>query len=226
MINGILLINKEIDISSYDVIRKLKRVLPKGIKIGHAGTLDPFASGLLLVLLGSYTKKFDAILQMEKEYIVKGEFGYSTDTHDIKGEKVNISNERSAVEREKIENMIRKKFLGNISQMPPVFSAKKINGRKAYEYARKGESVKLHPKDILIQKFEIVEYDWPYVTFKIVCSSGTYVRTLINDLGIELGCFGTAVELCRTRIGENSLGDALDSVEITEGINLEKYVHE
>ncbi|HRY22290.1 MAG TPA: tRNA pseudouridine(55) synthase TruB [Candidatus Dojkabacteria bacterium] len=220
MIDGILLINKEARITSYDVIRKLKKVLPLGQKIGHAGTLDPFATGLLIILLGKYTKKMEEILKMEKEYLVKAEFGYSTDTQDVMGEKVQGALDMDKVEVGEIETIIKENFVGEISQTPPQFSAKKIKGRKAYEFAREGKEVKLQPKLVTIKDFEIIDYDWPLVSFKIVCSSGTYVRTIVNDLGELLGTYATAVELKRTRIGEYTLGDAIKSQEICEDMDL------
>jgi len=220
MIDGILLINKEARITSYDVIRKLKRVLPRGQKIGHAGTLDPFATGLLIILLGKYTKKMAEILEMEKEYLVKAEFGYATDTQDVTGEKVQKALDMGKVEVGVIERIIKENFIGEISQTPPQFSAKKIKGRKAYEFAREGKEVKLQPKLVTINRFEIIDYDWPFVSFKIVCSSGTYVRTIVDDLGELLGTYATAVELKRTRIGEYTLKDAIKSEEICEDMDL------
>lgn len=224
MINGILLINKQKGITSYDVIRKLKKVLPKGQKIGHAGTLDPFATGLLIILLGKYTKQMVNILNMEKEYIVKAEFGYSTDTQDVTGKKVNVSEELKKIEKEKLEQILQKEFIGNILQTPPQFSAKKIKGKKAYEYARKGVEVKLKPKEVTIKKFNIVEYLWPYVSFNIICSSGTYIRTLVNDLGEFLGTYATAVNLERVKIGKYSLTKALNSEDIKEGMGLKSIL--
>lgn len=220
MIDGILLINKEARITSYDVIRKLKKVLPRGQKIGHAGTLDPFATGLLIILLGKYTKKMAEILKMEKEYLVRAEFGYSTDTQDVMGEKVQVALDMDKVEVGEIETIIKENFVGEISQTPPQFSAKKIKGRKAYEFAREGKEVKLQPKLVTIKHFEIIDYDWPIVSFKIVCSSGTYVRTIVNDLGELLGTYATAVELERTRIGEYTLKDAIRFEEICEDMDL------
>lgn len=227
MIDGILLINKEKGITSYDVIRKLKKIFPKGQKIGHAGTLDPFASGLLVVLLGKGTKLMEKFHTFEKEYLVEGEFGYATDTQDITGER--ISEDMSGKQKNivDIEEEIRKNFLGEISQIPPMYSAKKINGKKAYQFAREGKEVEIKPKDVVIKKFEIVNYRWPVVEFKIVCSTGTYVRTLINDLGANLGTYGTAISLKRSIIGKFNLDDAYDSekisVENTDDI-LEKVV--
>jgi len=220
MIDGILLINKQAGITSYDVIRKLKRVLPKGQKIGHAGTLDPFATGLLIILLGKYTKKMTEILEMEKEYVVKAELGYSTDTQDVTGRKTMEVANIKYVKESKIRNLVEENFLGEIKQVPPQFSAKKIKGKKAYEFAREGEEVKLKPNLVTVKKFEIINYNWPIVSFKIICSSGTYVRTLVNDLGELLGTYATAMELKRTRIGEYTLEDVLKSEEISEGVDI------
>ena len=219
MIDGILLINKEKGITSYDVIRRLKKVLPKGQKIGHAGTLDPFATGLLIILLGRSTKLMNSILQLQKEYIVKAEFGYSTDTQDSTGKKINVSKDVKKLSREDIEGIIKQKFLGSISQLPPQFSAKKIKGKKAYEYARENKKVKLNPKEVNIKSFEIVNYNWPIVDLNIVCSSGTYVRTLINDLGLSLDTYATAIELERTKIGDLNINNSLNSNDIDENSN-------
>jgi tRNA pseudouridine55 synthase len=221
MIDAVLLIDKERNITSYDVIRKLKKVLPKGQKIGHAGTLDPFATGLLIILLGKYTKRMVDILGMDKEYIVKGEFGYATDTQDITGKKIKEADNLEQISEEKINKVLESKFTGVISQTPPQFSAKKIKGKKAYEYAREGKKVKLKAKEVEVKDFKIVNYNWPLVQFKVVCSSGTYIRTLINDLGETLGVWATAVELKRTRIGEYRLEDALSSKDIKEDMDLE-----
>jgi tRNA pseudouridine55 synthase len=221
MIDAVLLIDKERNITSYDVIRKLKKVLPKGQKIGHAGTLDPFATGLLIILLGKYTKRMVDILGMDKEYIVKAEFGYATDTQDITGKKIKEADNLEQISEEKINKVLGSKFTGVISQTPPQFSAKKIKGKKAYEYAREGKKVKLKAKEVEVKDFKIVNYNWPLVQFKVVCSSGTYIRTLINDLGETLGVWATAVELKRTRIGEYRLEDALSSKDIKEDMDLE-----
>lgn len=220
MIDGILLINKQAGITSYDVIRKLKRVLPKGQKIGHAGTLDPFATGLLIILLGKYTKKMPEILEMEKEYVVKAEFGYATDTQDVTGRKTMEVADLKYVKESKTRSLIEENFLGEIKQIPPQFSAKKVKGKKAYEFARKGKEVKLQPKAVTVKSFEIINYDWPFASFKITCSSGTYVRTLVNDLGELLGTYATAVELKRTRIGEYTLENAIKSEEISKDLDI------
>jgi tRNA pseudouridine55 synthase len=218
MIDGILLIDKEENITSYTAIRMLKRILPKGQKIGHAGTLDPFATGLLIVLLGKVTKLMDTIHSLDKEYEVKAEFGYATDTQDCTGEKIKTSPTLQQVSKEELEENIKTYLIGNISQLPPQYSAKKINGQKAYDLAREGNEVVLKPKDISVYSFDIVEYNWPFVTFRIRCSTGTYIRTLVNDLGEKVGTYATAVGLRRTNIGEFDVESAISTKDINEQV--------
>ncbi len=201
MIDGILLVDKEAGMSSYDVIRKLKKLLPEKQKIGHAGTLDPFATGLLVILLGKGTKLMSRFLLLKKEYIVKAEFGYETDTQDTEG-KVVKRMELKKISRRLINQEIKRNFLGKIDQVPPVFSAKNINGTRAYILAREEKEVKIPPKKIEIYGFKILEYKWPFVEFGIKCSSGTYVRTLVKDLAENLGSLATAVELRRIKVGD------------------------
>ncbi|HOV29613.1 MAG TPA: tRNA pseudouridine(55) synthase TruB [Candidatus Dojkabacteria bacterium] len=215
MIDGILLINKEKGITSYDVIRKLKKIFPREQKIGHAGTLDPFAGGLLIVLLGKGTKLMNTIGKLEKKYIVTAEFGYATDTQDSTGKKIFTHSELSKITREKIEEKLTEKFLGEIDQTPPLYSAKKVKGKKAYELAREGKAVVLNPRKIFVKEFNILDYNWPFVKFEIICSSGTYIRTLIDDLGKSLGTFATAVDLDRISIGGYNVKEAFNSKDIT-----------
>jgi len=216
MIDGILLIDKEENISSYFVIKKLKWLLPRKYKIGHAGTLDPFATGLLVVLLGKATKLMDTIHGLEKEYEVTAEFGYATDTQDCTGEKIKTSSTPLVVSKEELNERIQKEFLGDLSQLPPMYSAKQVNGVRAYDLARQGKEVELKPKNIHISKYEIIKYEWPFVTFRIVCSTGTYIRTLVNDLGEKVGTYATAIALRRTRIGEFNVNDAISTKAIKE----------
>ena len=224
MINGILLINKEKDITSYDVIRQLKKILPKGQKIGHAGTLDPFATGLLIILLGRSTKKMDDILKMNREYIVKAEFGYATDTQDVTGERVLQNPKLKEIQQEDIQREIEDEVSGIIKQIPPIYSAKKVKGKKAYEYAREKKEIELEPKEIKVKKFEILDYNWPFVQFHISCSSGTYVRTLVHDLGLKLETYATAILLERIKIGVFNVKDALNSKDITSDLDLNLFV--
>ena len=225
MIDGILLIDKQEGITSYDVIRKLKRVLEKGQKIGHAGTLDPFATGLLIILLGKATKLMNTFHTFEKGYLVDAQLGFFTDTQDITG-KVVERNESIKPSLEDIEGVIKERLLGEISQTPPMYSAKKVNGKKAYEIAREGGSVTLKSKDITVSKYEVIKYEYPYISCSILCSTGTYVRTLIHDLGKEVGSYATATTLRRVNIGDYNVKDALSSEKISTLLEGEilKYV--
>ncbi len=223
MIDGILLVDKREVITSYDVIRELKKVLPKGQKIGHAGTLDPFATGLLIVLLGKATKLMNDIHALNKEYFVNAKLGIATDTQDITG---NVIQESSNIpEFNDIQDSINEKFIGNLTQVPPKYSAKKINGRKAYDMARNGEDFEVKPQEIFVSRFEIIDYTYPNLMCAIECSTGTYVRTLIDDLGKELGCFATAFELRRESIGRFNVEDAVKSENVTAE-NVEGYILE
>ncbi len=213
--NGILLIDKEAGITSYDVIRKLKQYFPKGQKIGHAGTLDPFATGLLVILLGKFTKKSLEIMRMHKSYTVTAEFGYETDTHDPTGNRVAKDDELDEISENEIEEALEK-FRGKIKQTPPDFSAKRVKGKRAYDLARQGKNVKLEPREIEIYRLEQAGHDWPRVKFEVECSKGTYVRTLVVDLAQELGTYATPIELRRTKIGKYDVKDAVGSDKLSK----------
>lgn len=214
MVNGILLVDKEIGISSYDVIRRLKKVMEPGTKIGHAGTLDPFASGLLVILLGKCTKSNSRFQRMRKGYEVEAEFGYETDTNDPTGNITETVDNLLQIDKSRIEETIESSFTGELLQTPPVFSAKKVSGARAYDLARKGIDFKLETRKVKVYKFEIIGFDWPKVRFSIVCSSGTYVRKLIVDLARSLGVFATPVMLRRTYIGRHKVKDAVKSIDL------------
>lgn len=216
MIDGILIIDKESGITSYDVIRKLKRILGKDQKIGHAGTLDPFATGLLVILLGRATKMMNTFHTYEKTYLVEGELGYCTDTQDREGKTIKKDETGISPSRDEIEGVIEKNFMGDITQTPPMYSAKKVEGRKAYDLAREGKEVELKPVNISVSQFEVYEYEYPILKCKIKCSTGTYIRTLIHDLGIKLGTCATTKELRRVSIGSFDVKEAVRSKDITE----------
>lgn len=206
-----LLIDKPKGITSFDVVRQVKRMTGEK-KVGHGGTLDPLATGLLIVALGKATKKLGALLGSDKEYEVWGHFGAMTETYDAAAD-IQIVDEAVFAGEKKIsaatiESIIKEKFLGEIEQMPPAHSALKVNGKRAYELARKGIKVELKPRQLTIFKFEILEYDWPKVLFKVHCSSGTYIRSLIHDLGQNLGCGAYVQELRRTKVGGYDVKDA------------------
>ena len=222
MINGILLIDKEKGITSYDVIRKLKKKIPRDTKIGHTGTLDPFASGLLIVMIGrEATKLMNQFHTLKKRYIVEAELGFSTDTQDITGRITKHSTVKKFPVREDVKGVINENFLGKILQTPPSYSAKKIKGRKAYELAREGKKFELQPKEIEIYECKILEYEYPQLKLEVLCSTGTYIRTLVSDIGEKLGTYATATELRRTGIGSFSLEDSGGSmIEVDKVIDI------
>lgn len=200
----VILIDKPYDWTSFDVVRKIRNLI-KIKKIGHAGTLDPLATGLLILCTGKYTKKINEYMAREKEYIGTIMLGAITPTYDLESIPEQFK-DISLITEEQIRDAA-KLFTGNILQKPPVFSAIKKDGKRAYELARRGKEVELEPRPITVSKFDIV-YEAPLVKFTIVCSTGTYIRSLAHDLGQALGCGGYLDSLCRTRIGEFHLKDA------------------
>ena len=216
MIDGILLVDKEVGITSYDVIRRLKKIMQEKIKIGHAGTLDPFASGLLIILLGKGTKMMETFHTYEKVYEVEALLGFSTDTQDIEGKEMKKYSGTKKPQKEDIVKIIEEKFLGDIFQKPPMYSAKRIKGERAYSLARKGEYVDLEPKKIHVSQFEVYEYEYPILKCKIRCSTGSYVRTLIHNLGEELGTYATSKNLRRISIGSFNVTESIKSTEFVE----------
>jgi tRNA pseudouridine55 synthase len=208
MEGGFILINKPAGITSHDVVDKLREIT--GVKkIGHAGTLDPFATGLLILGIGrEFTKKLSIFQKKDKEYIATLRLGAESDTFDKEGKIVEKKVEKIP-ERKEIEEVL-KSFFGEIEQIPPAFSAKKIKGKKLYELARKGIKVEPKPQKVKIYEISILEYKFPYLKIKVKCSSGTYIRSLANDIGKKLGCGSYVKELVRTKIGEFSLEKAIE----------------
>jgi len=208
MDKGFILINKPAGITSHDVVDKLREIT-KIKKIGHAGTLDPFANGLLILGIGrEFTKKLSVFQKKDKEYIANLRLGAESDTFDRDGKIVERKVEKIP-EKEEIEETL-KIFLGEIEQIPPAFSAKKIGGKKFYELARKGIKVEPKPQRVKIYEISILEYKFPYLKIKVKCSSGTYIRSLANDIGKKLGCGAYVEELTRTKIGEFSIENAIE----------------
>lgn len=200
----ILFIDKPSGMTSFDVIRELRKKL--GIrKMGHAGTLDPLATGLLIIALGSATKRINEFMNLPKEYEVLIEFGKVSNTYDADGEITEGT--PCEVSRADFEKVL-KEFLGSIQQMPPAYSAKKIKGERAYDLARKGMEVILEARPVVIHELEIVDWNLPLVRLRVACSKGTYIRSLAHDLGQKLGCGGYVKELRRTKIGEYSVEKA------------------
>ena len=209
--DGIINVNKPKGITSFDVIRKLRKVLSMR-KIGHTGTLDPLAEGVLLVCVGKATKLAQDIEAHSKEYIASFELGYKTDTYDIEGTITNKI-ENFSVSLEDLSEII-KKFTGNIKQVPPMYSAIKINGQKLYDLARKGETIEREARNIFIESIEILEFDGKKGKLKCKVSKGTYIRSLIYDIGEELKTFATMTSLVRTRVGEEEINKSFTLEEI------------
>lgn len=208
----VLLINKPFQWTSFDVVNKLRYRL-KIRKIGHAGTLDPLATGLLIICTGKMTKRIEEFMGMEKEYTGKFILGKTTPSHDL---ETDIAEERdiSGVTSEKIYEAARS-LTGNIRQLPPAHSAIKVGGKRAYQFARRGQDVELKHRDVEIKSFDITGIQLPEAGFRIVCSKGTYIRSIARDFGDVLGVGAYLTELCRTRIGSFRLEDALAIDEIT-----------
>lgn len=209
----VLLIDKPYEWTSFDVVNKLRYKL-KMKKIGHAGTLDPLATGLLIVCTGKMTKRIEEFMGMEKEYIGTFTIGQTTPSYDLETE-VTEAVDISGV-TEQLMNDAARQQTGFIDQLPPAHSAIKIGGKRAYQFARKGKEVELQPRKVEIKVFEITGIEMPKVHFRIVCSKGTYIRSIARDFGQTLGVGAYLSDLCRTRIGQYSLTDAvsLDSISL------------
>lgn len=209
----LILIDKPYGWTSFDVVNKLRYKL-KIKKIGHAGTLDPLATGLLIICTGKMTKRIEEFMGLEKEYTGKLVLGQTTASHDLET-PVSAACDISHITEEMIR-LAASQFTGKISQIPPAHSAIKIGGKRAYESARKGKDIELKPREVEVREFEITQVQLPEVSFRIVCSKGTYIRSLVRDLGNALECGAYLAELCRTRIGTMLLKNAvaIEDVEV------------
>lgn len=211
----VLLIDKPLGWTSFDVVRKIRNLI-KIKKVGHAGTLDPLASGLLIVCTGKFTKKINEYMAQEKEYTGTFTLGATTPTYDLESEPQNFKDTSHLTGDEIVA--ATKKFTGEIMQVPPAHSAIKIDGRRVYELARQGKQVVIEPRKITIKEFEITQIEMPVVSFRVLCSTGTYIRSLANDFGAVLGCGAYLSSLCRTRIGGQLLYNAKNLLEWEEEI--------
>ncbi|MDH5596762.1 MAG: tRNA pseudouridine(55) synthase TruB [Candidatus Peregrinibacteria bacterium] len=210
--DGLLLIDKPSGWTSFDVVAKIRNKL--GVKkVGHSGTLDPMATGLLILCVGKATKQIQEMIGFDKEYIAEITLGATTNTDDAEGE-IKKSDISKLINLDDIETVLEK-FRGEIEQVPPQFSAKKIKGQRAYAMARKGQEVKLEPVKITIHELELLNYQWPVLSIRVLSSKGTYIRALARDIGRELGCGAYLSALERTKIGPYNLSQAQQIADVT-----------
>jgi len=213
-----LLVNKPKDWTSHDVVGYLRKQYPKKTKVGHAGTLDPFATGLLIVGVGrDATKKLDEFKNMPKTYIATLKLGATSTTFDPEGEVTITTHDSYNMTQKNIEKVLQS-FIGKQQQTPPMFSAKKVGGKKLYDLARKGIEIERQPCEIEIYDIKLLDYNYPSLKIEVSCSTGTYIRTLAHDIGQKLGCGAYCEELERTRIGEYKVEDAQNIKTINQEI--------
>jgi tRNA pseudouridine55 synthase len=209
---GVLLVAKAAGATSHDVVADVRR-RRRGVKVGHAGTLDPLATGVLILCVGSTTRLIESIQRMPKTYRTVIRLGARSDTLDADGhvEEVEVSSFPAEVEiRRAVATQI-----GEIEQVPPEYSALKVNGRRAHELARSGQAVDLAPRTVRIDRIELVSYSWPRLELEIDCGGGTYIRSLARDVGEAVGCGGLVEALQRTRIGPFTVEDAVEPMGLT-----------
>ncbi len=213
MSSGLLLVNKPENLTSFSLVRALRRRL--GVKkIGHAGTLDPFAKGLMVMLIGrDYTKLSNRFLTLDKEYVAIVKLGEATDSFDRDGQITETSD--LIPSSEEVEAVIAQ-FQGELMQVPPMFSAKKVGGKKLYDLARAGKTIEREPVKVRMET-TLIEYTYPTLTIRVNCSKGTYIRSVAHEMGEKLGSFGHLIELTRTKVGTFDIDQAIPYSLITEG---------
>ncbi len=235
MYNGIILVDKPTGWTSFDVVAYIRKIVvrmvrehheaepsmcpnmkPGGcrckVKVGHTGTLDPLATGLLQICIGTATKQVQSLIKQDKTYEMTAQLGSKSDTGDSEGMLTQVSDDQPSGEavKEAVQS-----FVGDIEQTPPQYSAIKVNGKKAYEYARAGETVELKPRQVKVYSIDFITYEYPYFAATASVSSGTYIRTLIEDIGKTLKTGAHMTALRRTRIGEASIDNAITVEDIT-----------
>ncbi|MEW6686233.1 MAG: tRNA pseudouridine(55) synthase TruB [Candidatus Edwardsbacteria bacterium] len=219
--NGWLIVDKPKGWTSFDVVAKI-RGITKERKVGHTGTLDPQATGVLIIALGKATKLIQFIAQTDKEYLATIRLGITTDTFDSEG-KILKTKEAPQLSRNKIEEVLSQ-FRGEIEQLPPMFSAIKSQGKKLYQLARKGITVERKSRKVKIKKLQIENIDLPFLTLRIECSKGTYIRSLANDLGEKLGCGAYLHQLVRLRAGQFRLEQAVKMEQLNSLEEIQRYL--
>ena len=222
MLEGIINLDKPPGISSARAVARVKRLLPKGTKIGHAGTLDPFATGVLLLLVGRATRQCETLMDQPKQYEATIKFGATTATDDPESPEETFAH-TGAVPRDEIEKLLPR-FVGAIQQRPPAFSAMKVGGRRAYDLARKGHDVQLAPRTVNVYNIELLSYDWPILSLRIDCGRGTYIRAIARDIGAALGVGGYLTALRRTAVGPFHVHDSVSLERIGESSGIEAFI--
>ena len=220
--DGIILLNKVKGISSFKAINQIKWNIGAS-KIGHAGTLDPMAEGLMVVMVNSATKFSDDLMKKDKEYYVEMELGYETDTYDAEGKKTRIYDGIIEYDEQNVRDVINS-FVGIQDQIPPMYSALKVNGKKMYEMAREGIEIERKPRRVEIYSIRDITIKGQMITFYVEVSSGTYIRSLVRDIGEELSFWATMTKLIRTRIDKHSLENAFLFEEIEKTENKEELI--
>jgi tRNA pseudouridine55 synthase len=219
----VLLLDKPYDWTSFDLVKKVRRLISikykvKTLKVGHAGTLDPLASGLMVICTGKATKRINEYQDQEKEYIAGMILGKTTPSFDL---ETGFDNEYPTQHiTEAFVKEALQKFIGEIDQIPPVYSAKYINGKRAYEFARKGEMIEMKPNRINISDIELLSFNLPEIGIRVRCSKGTYIRSLVRDIGVALDSGACLTSLKRTAIGSFSLNNALTIEEFENKLAL------
>jgi tRNA pseudouridine55 synthase len=207
-LNGFLNLDKPAGMSSARAVDRVKRILPRKTKIGHAGTLDPFATGVLVLLIGKATKQCESLMDQPKQYEATVKFGATTATDDPESPEIPLGREVRQVTLSQIEATLPR-FVGAIQQRPPAFSALKVGGKRAYDLARSGENVELQARTVQVYKIELLDYAWPLLRLRIDCGRGTYIRSIARDLGEALGVGGYLIQLRRTRVGSFAIEQAV-----------------
>ncbi|MDR3327145.1 MAG: tRNA pseudouridine(55) synthase TruB [Prevotellaceae bacterium] len=217
----ILYFNKPLNWTSFDLVNRVRNIISKHtgqkIKVGHAGTLDPLASGVMILCTGKATKKIEDMQYLTKEYVATLKLGETTPSFDLE-HPVDFVYPTEHINRELIDSIIPQ-FIGEIWQRPPVYSAVKIDGKRAYSYARQGKEVDIQPKLLVIDQIEVLNFEKPFLTLKTVCSKGTYIRALARDIGIALGSGAHLTALQRTRTGNIKLDDCITIEEFIKILN-------
>lgn len=224
----ILYFDKPLEWTSFDLVNKVRYMIKrklgvKKFKIGHAGTLDPLATGVLIVCTGKATKRIEEFQYQTKEYVATLRLGATTPSFDLEQE-IDAEYPTEHITREMVEETL-KSFIGEIQQIPPVYSAVKVNGKRAYDYARKGNEVELKPKLLVIDEIELLDCQLPYITIRVVCSKGTYIRALARDIGIALKSGAHLTSLRRTRVGDVTVENCISLEEFQNMVNEHEQIN-